>query len=282
MIPGTPGVQLRPGYLWLVLANARLPCIPSALTAAVDPQHLNRAADAGNSFVDPGLDEGPNSSDRFHIRIDGPRRHGNGESSVLALRPRARRSGSETQMSVAGNRKYDHLKCQSPFVQSVNGNARNRSLFDREGRSLRTGSERFLQVGPKLLHQIPEPFIERAARTKDAFSDGSEVYSCGFALADERKVERSGVPDLADIRLTLQAHVNRSTVGGDNYLPIGSDDRNGGSISDHGDYEKKNQPGWVRHRYTMFAGCLEENGGATCTSDGFDHLNDTAAPSPMC
>lgn len=153
-------------------------------------------------------------------------------------------------MSVARNRKYDHLKCQSPCVQSVNGNARNRSLFDREGRCLRTGLERSLQVGPKLLHQIPEPLIERAARAKDAFSDGSEVYSCGFALADERKVERSGVPDLADIRLTVQAHVKRSTVGGDNYFLIGSDDRNGGSISDYGDYEKK-QPSWVRHRYTM-------------------------------
>jgi len=115
--------------------------------------------------------------------------------------------------------------------------------------------ERSLQVGLKLLHQILELFIERAARTKDAFSDGFEVYSRGGALADERKVESPGVPNLADIGLTVQAHVNRSTVGGDNYLLIGSDDRNGGSISDHvdydGDYEKKNQPGWVRHRYTM-------------------------------
>jgi hypothetical protein len=122
--------------------------------------------------------------------------------------------------------------------------------------------ERFLQVGLKLLHQVLESFIERAARKKDAFSDGFEVYSRGGALADERKVERSGVPDLADIGLTVLAHVNRSTVGGDNYLPIGSDDRNGGSISDHGDYDrdyqKKNQPGWVRHRYTILTSCLEE------------------------
>jgi hypothetical protein len=111
-------------------------------------------------------------------------------------------------------------------------------------------------VRPKLLHQIPEPFIERAARKEDAFSNGFEVYSCDCAFADERKIERPGVPDFADIRLTLLGQVNRPTVGGDNYLPIGSDDGNGGSVSDRGEYEEKDQPEWVRHRYNMLIGCL--------------------------